>query len=465
MSDVATRLSRYFLSQVLINAAYGMLIATVLWMIGLPSPVAWGILAMLLRFVPYVGAYIAATLPLLIAAAIDPGWTTFLKVLVLFGVGEFTMGQVVEPQVFGRGTGVTPIAVIGSTIFWTWLWGPLGLLLAMPMTVCLAVLGRHVEGLKFFDVLLGDEPALTPAQSFYQRALTGDAAEATYQAELARKDQSVESYLDSVALAGLKLAERDARRAALDGEQSEKIAATVKEMLDNLADFEPRRWFAKLRRKVEREKDKGEEAASGLASLNAAEESEEELAEAPPVVDRTELASGWVVDEPVLCIGGRSPLDEAAAAMLAEVLKKRGLGAATLSPEAISAAHIASLEKTEAKLVCLSYLGMGSGPAQIRYLVRRLRRILPEGTGILVCLWAEGEAPPARTLLEAIEADAYAATLPEAVGICVKAAKGELIGKQEPVVEKTAGAGETPSASKSGKKPAPTPRKPQTASA
>ena len=127
----------------------------------MPSPIAWGILAGLMRFVPYVGVFIAVSVPLLIAAAIDPGWTTFVEVLVLFVVGEMTMGQVVEPIVFGRGTGVTPIAVIASTVFWTWLWGPLGLLLAMPMTVCLAVLGRHVEGLEFLEVLLGDEPALT----------------------------------------------------------------------------------------------------------------------------------------------------------------------------------------------------------------------------------------------------------------------------------------------------------------
>jgi predicted PurR-regulated permease PerM len=137
MTDAATRLSRYFLSQVLINFAYGTLVAGALWLIGVPSPIAWGILAGLMRFVPYVGAYIAAALPLLIAAAIDPGWTTFLLVLALFVVGEMTMGQVVEPQVFGHGTGVTPIALIGSTIFWTWLWGPLGLLLATPMTVVL----------------------------------------------------------------------------------------------------------------------------------------------------------------------------------------------------------------------------------------------------------------------------------------------------------------------------------------
>jgi predicted PurR-regulated permease PerM len=427
MSDAATRLSRYFLSQVLINFAYGTFIALALWLIGLPSPIAWGVLAMLMRFVPYVGVLIAVSVPLLIAAAIDPGWTTFFLVLALFVVGEMTMGQVVEPQVFGRGTGVTPIAVIGSTIFWTWLWGPLGLLLAMPMTVGLAVLGRHVEGLEFFDVLLGDEPALTPQQRFYQRALTGDAAEATYHAELCLKDQSLASYLDTVALNGLKLAERDASRGALDEAQSERVAATVKEMLDNLSDFEPHRWFSKLRPKADH--DKGEDAASGLASLAATENGEDDADEAGnlPVVGRSELAQGWVVDEPILCIGGRSALDEAAAAMLAEVLKKRQLGAKALSPDSISAGHIASLAKTEAKLVCLSYLGLGAGPALIRYLVRRLRRILPQGTPILVCYWSEeGDSAAAKALLETAEADAYATSLAEAVQLCVKAAKGEL---------------------------------------
>ena len=429
MSDAATRLSRYFLSQVLINAAYGTLIATALWLIGLPSPVAWGILAMLMRFVPYVGAFIAAALPCLIAAAIDPGWTTFLMVLVLFVVGELLMGQVVEPLVFGRGTGVTPIAVIASTIFWTWLWGPLGLLLAMPMTVCLAVLGRHVDELEFFEVLLGDAPALTPEQSFYQRALSGDAAEATYHAELRLKDQSLVSYLDKVALAGLKLGERDQERGMLDEERADRIAATVKEMLDNLADFEPRRWFGKLRPKAEKVEE------TGLASLAAAEEDEDD-AEALPNIERNELAPGWVVDEPIISIGGRTPLDEAAAAMLAEVLKKRGLGAKALPPEAISAAHIASLASTEAKLVCLSYLGMGTGPAHIRYLVRRLRRILPEGTSILVCFWAdESDGAAVKALLATGEADAYATSLHEAVEICVKAAKGELALKEEPVPE------------------------------
>ncbi len=423
MSDAATRLSRYFLSQVLINAAYGVFIGLALWAIGMPSPVAWGILAMLMRFVPYVGSYIAAAVPVIIAAAIDPGWTMVLMVTGLFVVGELTMGQVVEPLVFGRGTGVTPVAVIGSTIFWTWLWGPLGLIIATPITVCLAVLGRHVEGLRFFEVLLSDRPALSPEESFYQRALTGDAAEATYQAELCLKDQSLVSYLSGVALGGLKLAQQDAERAALTPAQSERIAETVNEMLENLADFEPRRWFERFRPKPDKDKNKDEEHTEGLASLEAhAEEEEDEH-----LVDPRDMAPGWEADAPILCIGARSILDEAAGALLAAVVAKRGLGAEALPPESISPGHITALSNTQARLICLSYLDLGSGPAQIRYLVRRLRRILPEGVAIVVAYWSRGaDAEQVRAFLESTRADAYVTTLDEAVEVCIDAATGKL---------------------------------------
>ena len=428
ITDAADRLSHYFLRQVLTNSAYGIFITIALWLIGIPTPIVWGVLAGLMRFVPFIGSYIAALPPLLVATVVYPDWSVFLMTLALYVVSELIMGQVVEPLVFGHGTGVTPIAVIASTIFWTWLWGPLGLLLAMPITVCLAVLGRHVEGLEFFEVLLGDEPALTPEQSFYQRALSGDAAETTYQAELALKDESLVSYLDSVALGGLKFAEYDARRGSLDNEQAKRVCATVKELLDNLSDFEPRRWFFKLRQKepVETVADGLTSVANGLASLTAAENgqpAEEKL----PAIDRSELGPGWEVAEPVLCIGGRNVLDEAAADMLAEVLEKRGLDAKSLAPETLSAGHITSLANTEAKLIALSYLGLGTGPAHIRYLVRRLRRILPEGTLILVCFWAEApESPSVKSLLATTDADAYATSLSEALEICLSAAKGEL---------------------------------------
>lgn len=421
MSDAASRLSRYFLSQVLINAAYGIFIGVALWAIDIPSPIAWGILAMLMRFVPYVGSYLAAAMPALIAAAIDPGWTMVLMVIGLFVAGEFTMGQVVEPQVFGRGTGVTPIAVIGSTIFWTWLWGPLGLLIAIPITVCLAVLGRHVEGLRFFEILLGDRPALSPQEGFYQRALIGDAAEATYQAELALKDQSLLSYLDDVALGGLELAEQDAARGVLDPKHAQRVAETVTEILENLEDFEPRRWFSRLRQQTQ----KGRDGSPGddPASLDAVtEDLNEDDGEARL------LASGWDVETPVLCIAGRSDLDEAAASMLAAVLSKRGLNADVLPASAVSTGHIAALSSTSAKLVCLSYLGFGNGPAQIRYLVRRLRRTLPAGTMILVAYWdREEDSEAVSALLELVRADAYATTLHQAVEICFETATGERI--------------------------------------
>jgi predicted PurR-regulated permease PerM len=438
MNDAATRLSGYFLRQVLINSAYGVFIALGLWAIGIPSPMVWGILAMLMRFVPYVGPFIAAAPPVLLGAVVDPGWTMMLLTGGLFLGSEFIMGQVVEPLVYGHGTGLSPIAVILSTVFWTWLWGPLGLLLAMPLTVCLVVLGRHVEGLNFLEVLLGDKPALTPAQSFYQRALTGDSAEATYQAELCLKEgRPLVDYLDEVALGGLKLAERDAERGSLDPGNLEAIDATVDEMMDNLTDFEPRRWFRKVRTEIE-----VEEAPGGLASLaNLEEEEVDQL----PMLEGA-LAPGWEVEDAVLCVGGRTPLDEAAAMMLAGALQRQGLKARSLPSDAISAAHIVSLEASKTKLVCLSYFGASANAAHVRYLVRRLRRILPQGATVLVGFWADDGGGAALKSLEATaEADAYATTLKEAARFCIDAARGHEPEKSEtPAKSDTAAKGDKP---------------------
>ncbi|HKA47568.1 MAG TPA: AI-2E family transporter [Methyloceanibacter sp.] len=417
VNDAATRLSGYFVRQVAINASFGTFIALGLFVIGVPSAMAWGILAMLMRFVPYVGSFLAAAPPLLLAAVSEPGWTMALLTGGLFLLSELIMGQVVEPLVYGHGTGLSPIAVILSTVFWTWLWGPLGLLLAMPLTVCLVVLGRHIEALNFLDVLLGDRPALTPAQSFYQRALIGDSGEATYQAELCLKQgRPLVDYLDDVALGGLKLAERDAERGSLDPENLESIDATVNEMMDNLADFEPRRWFKKVQTEVE-----VSEAPGGLASLASIEQDEE--IDQLPVIEGS-LAPGWGAEDAVLCIGGRTPLDEAVGSMLAGVLQRQGLKARALSSEAISPAHIVTLQTSATKLVCLSYLGTGANQAHVRYLVRRLRRILPEGATILVGYWVDDGGGAALKALEATaEADAYATSLKEAARICIEAAR------------------------------------------
>ncbi|ODA67832.1 AI-2 transport protein TqsA [Methyloligella halotolerans] len=430
MNDAARRLSQYFLRQLLINSLYGVFIGFGLWLIGVPSPAVWGLLAALMRFVPYIGSYIAAAFPLLLAAAVDPGWNTFLMTGGLYLVSEPIMGQVVEPLVYGHGTGLSPIAVVGSTIFWTWLWGPLGLLLAMPITVCLMVLGRHVEGLQFLEVLLGDRPALSPQQSFYQRALTGDAAEATYQAELCLKDQSLQSYLDHVAVGGLQLAQADYQRGALGKDQMVRISDTVEEVVANLGHLAPKRWFSALRgedpdeREVEREAAEhldAQEDEEGLAHLLALEENRGlEDAHDLLTVAKDKLPEDWQVETPALCIGGQTRLDEAAAAMLAELLRKRGLGAEALGPEAISAGNITSLQQTKAKLICLSYLGMEQSPAHLRYLIMRLRRILPTECTILVGYWTEETDDSALAEMKlAANADAYVTTLRDAVDYCV----------------------------------------------
>ena len=156
MDDAARRLSRYFVVQVGLNAAFGLVIGVGLYFIGVPNPVLWGIFSALMRFVPYLGAVLSALLPMALAAAVDPGWNMMIAVAILFVVLEPLTGQVFEPIFYGQSTGLSPTAVLVSALFWTWLWGPVGLLLSTPLTACLVVLGRHVERLWFLDVILGD---------------------------------------------------------------------------------------------------------------------------------------------------------------------------------------------------------------------------------------------------------------------------------------------------------------------
>ena len=162
IDDAGQRLSKYFLSQLAVNTCFGVVIGLGLWLIGIPSPAMWGVMAGLLRFVPYIGPFLAAVAPAALGAAVDPGWGMALEVVALFVIIEPLTGYVVEPLLYGHSTGLSPVSVIVSAIFWTWLWGPIGLIMSTPLTLCLVVMGRHVKSLEFFDVLLSDRPALTP---------------------------------------------------------------------------------------------------------------------------------------------------------------------------------------------------------------------------------------------------------------------------------------------------------------
>ena len=216
LDDAGSRLSRLFLMQLALNAAFGLVIGLGLWLIGVPSAPLWGLLAMILRFVPYVGALIAAIFPLLLAAAVDSGWTMVLWTALLFIIVEPLVGHVVEPMLFGHSAGLSPVAVVVAATFWTWLWGPIGLILATPLTICLVVLGRHVDRLKFLEVMLGDQPALTPPELIYQRMLAGDPVEASEQARLFLREKPLIAYYDEILLEGIKLAQMDAERNRLD---------------------------------------------------------------------------------------------------------------------------------------------------------------------------------------------------------------------------------------------------------
>ncbi|WP_175743846.1 AI-2E family transporter, partial [Burkholderia ambifaria] len=228
------RLSRYFVSQLGVNAGVGIVIGIGLSIIGVPGPVLWGILAALLRLVPYVGIWISAILATALAAAVSPEWSMAIWSLVLFLIVELLVGQVVEPLLYGHSTGLSPFSVVVAAIFWSWIWGPIGLILSTPLTLCLLVLGRHVTRLEFLDVLLGDQPALTPVENFYQRALAGDPDDAIEQARILLRDRPLSSYYDEIVLKGLQLAADDVSRGGVSPAQLARIETTVNDIIEGL---------------------------------------------------------------------------------------------------------------------------------------------------------------------------------------------------------------------------------------
>ena len=355
LNDAAKRLSRLFLAQVAVNATLGLAMSLALWWVGLPSPALWGILAGLMRFVPFLGTFIALAPPLLLAVAVDPGWSMAIWVLALFLLAEPLMAQIVEPGIYGHSTGLSPFAVIVAATFWTFLWGPIGLLLATPLTVCLVVLGRHVPKLGFLDVMLGDRPPLSPPEGFYQRALQRDSEWLKRQARVQMKrDRSLAGYHDAIALRALVLADQDWSREVLEEDQLDDIRTEVQALLSG---FTPK---------------------------------------APAGPTR------------VVCAAGRGALDDLAARMAAQSAQAEGIGAVALAdPGEAEGAMAAGI-----RLCCISVLEEGNSTDGIRYLVRRWQRQLPEAR-VVVGLWHADAASP---LLLELRQDATGETIVTSVG-------------------------------------------------
>jgi predicted PurR-regulated permease PerM len=369
LDDAGQRLSRLFLTQLALNAAYGVVVGTGLWLIGVPSAPLWGMLAMILRFVPYIGAVISAIFPLILAAAVGPSWSMVMWTGGLFLILEPLVGHVIEPLLFSHSTGLSPVAVIASATFWTWLWGPVGLIVATPLTICLVVLGRHVDRLAFLDVMFGDQPPLSPPELVYQRMLARDPVEAAEQASKFLKDKPLVAYYDDVLIEGLKLAQADAERGLLDEERMSRVRNAVAEIVDDLGAHEDRAEPEALH-------DGDAAAQTPLAKLHKAE--------AMAGQSTLTLPEHWRTGKPVLCIPGLGLLDEAVALMVAQLVEREGIGARAEQADALSMSRIFSLDTNGVALVCLCYVANATS-AQIRYAVRRLRRKAPKAC-ILVSL-------------------------------------------------------------------------------
>jgi predicted PurR-regulated permease PerM len=333
MDDAASRISRYLSRQLVVNACCGLPIGFGLAFIGIPNAALWGIFAAALRFLPYLGIVIAAGFPIVLAVAVDPGWMMLAWVVLLFVGVEFVVANLLEPWVFAASTGLSSVALIAAATFWTWLWGPIGLLLSTPLTVCLVVLGRHVPQLEFLDVMLGNQPVLAPDETLYQRLLANDPEEATEQAEEFLKKRSLAEFFDEVAVPALVRAQVDSDDGALSPDRRLMIRDGIRAMLEDLSD----------------------DTAADATSRGAT----------PPKLEGAPR---------IVCVAGRNELDEAAALLLVHLLRSdySVAIAEALPAEALTSdRYRSSLE--EATVICLSLVSTQS-PARARYLVRRLYR-------------------------------------------------------------------------------------------
>jgi predicted PurR-regulated permease PerM len=381
LGEAAERVSRYLLMQLVVNASYGVPLGIGLYLIGVPGAFLWALMATLLRFVPYLGPVIAALFPLTLAFAVDPGWNMFLWTAGLVVCLELVSNNVIEPWLYGSSTGMTPVAVIVAAIFWTMLWGPVGLILATPLTVCLVVLGRYVPQLGFLDVLLGSTPVLSPEERLYQRLLAGNVEEAIEIAETQVAADSLLPFYDQVGLPALRLAE-NSRQFGASSEDRKRVADGLRAVVEDMKEL-----LEKKDSEASKEIKDGE------------------------VADRSPNA--WL-GTPVLCIAGRGELDKAAAAMLAHGLESTGIGARYVAPSAVTHETIGELDLAGAEVVCLLYLNT-LPQSYARFVCRRLKRRMPH-LKIVLCAWnLAPEAGTAEQLAAQAGADAAPATLDEAL--------------------------------------------------
>lgn len=343
MQDAGERVTQYLLVQLLVNVIYAVPIGVGLWFIGVPNAVLWGLVTLVLRFVPYIGTLLSAAFPLFLAFAIVPDWSAVLWTIALFGTVELITSNAIEPKLYGSRTGVSPLAIIISAIFWAWLWGPLGLVMSTPLTVCLVVLGRHIPQFAVFDILFGDEPTLAPHARLYQRLLVGDVVEATARAEEALETVYLADYYRDIGVPALLNAQNDRGRGVLVDTQMQTLAEAAHLMIADLAEV-------------------------------VAEELEE--AKSPPTEGQEPAIvpdDGAMTGEGfrVVCVGGRSEIDDVSAAMLAQAMQAKGAVAAHRPHSDLAASRFRALATDDHDCVVFCFLD----PSPSRGSLLQVRRI------------------------------------------------------------------------------------------
>jgi hypothetical protein len=308
----------------------------------------------------------------------------------LFVVLEALTGQIIEPIFEGHSTGLSPVAVVLSATFWAWLWGPVGLVIATPLTVILVVLGRHIEALKPLEILLGDEPALSEPENFYQRMLARDPVEAVEQAKSFMATHSLSDYCDEIARPALTLAKKDADRGVLEKGKMKILCETVDHLFMDVAH---EHWVSR-------------KEARAMTMTVAAK---------LPTLEKDQLALSWRSKEPQLLVGVHSELDEAAATVLEALLEIHGIGGRVERPEALAAPNLAKLDLSGTALICLSSIDMKT-PARIHYAARRLKNRAPHAK-LVLGVWSVSDQKALTDLKEAVNADYIARSFHEAAAI------------------------------------------------
>ena len=403
INDAGDRLSRFFVSQFAVNFGVGALVWIGLSIIGLPHPLVWAALTTALRFVPYVGVWIAALCAALLAAAVDPGWATAFATLGLFLVVELIAAQLVEPQLYGHTTGLSPLSVIIAAIFWSWLWGPIGLIVSTPLTLCLLVAGRHIKALSLLDVLLGDTQALTMPQQFYQRALSADSVEIIARAREFLKRDSFANYCDLVLMPALHLARIDLESGAINTEQQLRVRSAIVSVIAAIGGENRRPLRRSLRSSVL-------DKSSAGRVLRQQRELTSGRWQGP-----LEVPAGSVM----VCVGLGTIADDLATELLVRILREQKIDARHMALEDLNAAT----PLNAADAVSIVYV-VSAFPSEERQrgdaTAQEMRRRFPRACivavflpGMLLQPQAEGAGEEMRS------ADRSAASLGHAVQICL----------------------------------------------